>query len=70
MNPRHSPRPMPKDCSLCGRMENMTYDPEQDHYVCFNGKKIIWKYDRKEKTATGYLSAPAVIKTTVEVPLQ
>ena len=37
-----------------GRMENMTYDPEQDHYVCFNGKKIIWKYDRKEKTATGY----------------
>ena len=23
-----------------GRMENMTYDPEQDHYVCFNGKKI------------------------------
>ena len=61
----------------------MTYDPEQEHYVCFNGKKIIWKYDRKEKTATGYLSAPAVtvvrpllptepsfIKTTVEVPLQ
>ena len=37
-----------------GRMENMTYDPEQDHYVCFNGKKIVWKYDRKEKTATGY----------------
>ena len=43
-----------------GRMENMTYDPEQDHYICFNGKKIVWKYDRKEKTATGYQRTTSV----------
>ena len=41
-------------------MENMTYDPEQDHYICINGKKIVWKYDRKEKTATGYQRTTSV----------
>ena len=37
-----------------GRMENMSYDAERDCYICHNGKEITWKYDRKEKTATGY----------------
>ena len=43
-----------------GRMENMTYDPEQDHYICFNGRNIEWRYDRKEKTATGYQRTTSV----------
>lgn len=43
-----------------GRMENMTYDPEQDHYICFNGRDIEWRYDRKEKTATGYQRTTSV----------
>ena len=37
-----------------GRMENMTYEEDTDRYICFHGKELQWKYDRKEKTATGY----------------
>ena len=37
-----------------GRMENMTYEEDTDRYICFHGKELPWKYDRKEKTATGY----------------
>ena len=35
-------------------MENMTYEQGTDRYTCFNGKELPWRYDRKEKTTTGY----------------
>ena len=43
-----------------GRMENMAYDEEKDCYTCHNGKEIQWKYDRRAKTATGYIRTTSV----------
>ena len=45
-----------------GQTENMAYDKEKDCYICHNGKEIAWKYDRKEKTATGYTRTASVYR--------
>ncbi len=45
-----------------GQAENMAYDKEKDCYICHNGKEIAWKYDRKEKTATGYTRTASVYR--------
>ncbi len=38
-----------------GRRENMQYDEQGDFYICHNGKHIEKSYERKAKTATGYI---------------
>ena len=44
-----------KFAAQIGRKENMQYDPDEDCYICSNGKKITKTYDRKQKTASGYI---------------
>ena len=41
-------------------MENMEYDPEKDSYRCQNRKMLTVQYQRKQKTATGYLRTETV----------
>ena len=43
-----------------GKMENMEYDPEKDSYRCQNRKMLTVQYQRKQKTATGYLRTVTV----------
>ena len=43
-----------------GKMENMEYDPEKDSYHCQNRKMLTVQYQRKQKTATGYLRTVTV----------
>lgn len=43
-----------------GKMENMEYDPEKDSYRCRNRKLLTVQYQRKQKTATGYLRTVTV----------
>lgn len=43
-----------------GEMENMEYDPEKDSYRCQNRKMLTVQYQRKQKTATGYLRTVTV----------
>ena len=43
-----------------GKMENMEYDPENDSYRCRNRKMLTVQYQRKQKTATGYLRTVTV----------
>ena len=38
-----------------GRMENMTYLPEQDAYICGEGRLLAYDYTRTKKTASGYV---------------
>lgn len=38
-----------------GRKENMTYDTENDVYICHNGKKLLPRYTAQRKTAGGYI---------------
>lgn len=38
-----------------GRRENMKYDEDSDFYICHNGKHVVKSYERKAKTATGYI---------------
>ena len=37
-----------------GRMENMTYDREQDVYVCHEGRKLVATGIKRQKTESGY----------------
>lgn len=43
-----------------GKIENMEYDPEKDSYRCQNRKMLTVQYQRKQKTATGYLRTVTV----------
>lgn len=43
-----------------GKMENMEYDPEKDSYRCQNRKMLTVQYQRKQKTATGYIQTVTV----------
>lgn len=36
------------------RMENMDYDADRDCYYCRNGQMLTARYEKKEKTASGY----------------
>ena len=45
-----------------GRMENMTYDGEKDCYICHNGQEVLWKYDKRTKTDTGYIRITSVYR--------
>ena len=36
------------------RMENMDYDADNDTYYCQNGQALTARYEKKEKTASGY----------------
>lgn len=38
-----------------GRRENMQYDEQGGFYICHDGKHIEKSYERKAKTATGYI---------------
>ncbi len=42
------------------RRENMTYDPEQDEYICSNGKRLKACKERQKKNANGYVSTVTV----------
>ena len=44
-----------KPAKQIGRRENMHYDEAGDFYTCHNGKHIVKSYERKAKTATGYI---------------
>ncbi len=44
------------------RVENMDYDEGSDLYTCRNGKQLLYQYERKEKTATGYVRKVTVYK--------
>lgn len=44
-----------KFAAQIGKKENMQYDPDEDCYICSNGKKITKTRDRKQKTASGYI---------------
>ena len=44
-----------KFAAQIGKKENMEYDPDEDCYICSNGKKITKTHDRKRKTASGYI---------------
>ena len=44
-----------KFAAQIGKKENMTYDPEEDCYICHNGKKVKKVKVRTVKTASGYL---------------
>lgn len=37
-----------------GRMENMDYNADNDTYCCRNGQILTARYEKKEKTASGY----------------
>lgn len=37
-----------------GQKENMHYDPQEDCYLCYNGKKVKRIYERERVTASGY----------------
>ena len=39
-----------------GRIENMPYDEENDHYTCKNGKILELKYVKHQKSKNGYVS--------------
>lgn len=43
-----------KFAAQIGKKENMTYDAEEDCYICHNGKKIKKTKVRTVKTASGY----------------
>ena len=44
-----------KFAAQIGKKENMGYDPEEDCYICKNGKKIRKTGERQQRTATGYI---------------
>lgn len=43
-----------------GRKENMTYNPDEDFYICKNNKKLTVSYERKQKTASGYIRTTTI----------
>lgn len=45
-----------------GRMENMSYDTENDFYICKNNQKLTVQYEKQQKTATGYTRTTTVYK--------
>ena len=47
-----------------GRMENMEYDEESDCYYCRNGQALTVQYEKKEKTASGYLRTVTVYRSS------
>ena len=44
-----------KFAARIGQKENMIYDPDEDCYLCRNGKKVRRAYEREKKTASGYV---------------
>ena len=47
-----------------GRMENMAYDEDRDCYYCRNGRTLTVQYEKKVKTASGYLRAVTVYRSS------
>lgn len=43
-----------------GRAENMTYDEEENSYVCHNGKKLEWRCDTERTSKTGYTRVTSI----------
>ncbi|MED0895335.1 transposase, partial [Aneurinibacillus migulanus] len=43
-----------------GRLENMTYDEEQDKWMCANNKRLTFRYEKKQKSDNGYESIKRV----------
>jgi len=37
-----------------GKIDNWTYDETNDEWICAVGQKLIFRYESKEKTASGY----------------
>ena len=44
-----------KFAAQIGKKENMEYNPQEDCYICHNGKRIRKTDERKQKTASGYI---------------
>ena len=45
-----------------GRIENMRYSEEKDHYTCKNGKVLELKYIKHQKSKNGYISEKSVYR--------
>lgn len=45
-----------------GRIENMLYDEENDHYTCKNGKILELKYIKNQKSKNGYVSEKSIYR--------
>ena len=45
-----------------GRIENMSYDTENDCYVCKNGKLLELKYVKHQKSKHGYVSEKSIYR--------
>ena len=45
-----------------GRIENMPYDEENDHYTCKNGKILELKYVKHQKNKNGYVSEKSIYR--------
>ena len=45
-----------------GRIENMSYDEENDHYTCKNGKILELKYVKHQKSKHGYVSEKSIYR--------
>ena len=45
-----------------GRIENMSYDAENDHYVCKNGKLLELKHVKHQKSKHGYVSEKSIYR--------
>ena len=46
-----------------GRMENMEYDEEADCYYCKRGQALTARYEKEEKTASGYRRTVTVYRS-------
>ena len=38
------------------RVESMPYDPETDSFTCPNGKKLVYAYEKEQKSENGFVS--------------
>lgn len=45
-----------------GRRENMTYDAENDEYICTQGKRLILEGVKQQKTKTGFTAEVSVYR--------
>lgn len=47
-----------------GRIEHMTYDVELDEWICAKGERLVFVYERKQKTENGYESIKRTYRCT------
>ncbi|TCL53329.1 transposase [Thermolongibacillus altinsuensis] len=47
-----------------GRVEKMTYDEELDEWICAKGERLVFIYERKQKTDNGYETVKRTYRCT------